>query len=100
MRANTPASFRACIFRRFLIALLAVFGFGSANCSVTAADAVPQIQWQKSFGGSSDDWLQDLQKTTDGGYIFGGTSSSGISGNKTSPNYGTYDYWVVKVDAN
>jgi hypothetical protein len=102
MRVSTtrPASFPACIFRRSLVTLFAVLGLHSANYSVTAAEAAPQIQWQKSFGGSSDEWLQALQKTSDGGYIFGGPSSSAISGNKTSPNYGNYDYWVVKVDAN
>ncbi|MBL0053995.1 MAG: T9SS type A sorting domain-containing protein [Bacteroidetes bacterium] len=29
----------------------------------------------------------------------GGTSNSGISGDKTQPSWGVYDYWVVKIDS-
>lgn len=62
-------------------------------------------QWDHTYGGQSIDHLASLQQTADGGYILGGTSSSGISGDKTQPNrsrLGTReagDYWVVKVDA-
>jgi hypothetical protein len=56
--------------------------------------------WDKSFGGSADDELWSLQQTSDGGYILGGYSGSGISGNKTSTNYGFDDCWVVKIDTN
>src|SRR6478609_1843912 len=31
-------------------------------------------QWDKTFGGSSGDYLQSLQQTSDGGYILGGGS--------------------------
>jgi len=64
------------------------------------SDAGPAIQWQASFGGSDYDELNSLQQTSDGGYILGGSSRSGVSGNKTSPNYGWDDFWVVKLDAN
>jgi len=64
----------------------------------TCAAAAPGIQWQKTFGGSDDDYLWGVQQTTDGGYVLGGRSLSGVSGNKTTPNYGGYDYWVIKVD--
>ncbi len=54
--------------------------------------------WDKSFGGSSLDGLEALVTTTDGGYILGGTSQSGVSGNKTAPSRGGTDYWLVKID--
>jgi len=63
-------------------------------------------EWDKTFGGSDVDWLTSLQQTSDGGYILGGTSSSGISGDKTEAkkasdeNFYTTDYWIVKLDAN
>ena len=44
--------------------------------------------------------MQSLQQTTDGGYILGGYSFSGINGDKTESKRGLYDYWVVKIDAN
>ena len=56
-------------------------------------------QWDVSFGGSDDDWLTQLQQTTDGGYIFGGWSWSGSSGDKSQPSLGANDYWIVKTDS-
>ena len=41
-----------------------------------------------------------LAKMKDGGYILGGTSYSGISGDKTQASRGAEDYWIVKTDAN
>ena len=31
-------------------------------------------EWQKSFGGSGSDFLQSIDKTSDGGFILAGTS--------------------------
>ncbi|QNF31554.1 T9SS type A sorting domain-containing protein [Adhaeribacter swui] len=59
--------------------------------------------WDKTFGGTGADYLKDITVTTDGGYLLGGYSSSGISGDKTGANRGnanTYDYWIVKINAN
>ena len=74
--------------------------FGGEDYWLVKLDANGIKQWDKSFGGSSNDVLSSLQQTTDGGYILGGSSYSGISGNKTSAGFGDRDYWVVKVDAN
>ncbi len=55
--------------------------------------------WDRSFGGNSNDVLRCVRQTPDGGFILGGTSQSGTTGNKTSPNLGGADFWVVRVDA-
>lgn len=55
-------------------------------------------EWDKAFGGSLNDELYSLKKTSDGGYILAGTSESGVSGDKTESNWGLGDYWVVKID--
>ena len=57
----------------------------------------PAIQWQKSLGGSSDEYANDIQITYDGGYITAGYALSN-NGN-VSGNHGGKDYWVVKLDA-
>ena len=44
-------------------------------------------------------FIYGLQQTTDGGYILGGISNSPPSGNKTSAPFGSYDFWVVRCDA-
>lgn len=55
-------------------------------------------QWQRTIGGSGQEKLQSIYQTNDGGYILGGSSSSGKSEDKTENNYGNMDYWVVKLD--
>src|SRR4051812_13082469 len=83
-----------------LTALAASFSLNSQ------AQAAPAKQWDKTFGGSNIDYLNSLQQTSDGGYILGGASSSGINGDKSQANHGgsnnidIEDYWVVKLDAN
>lgn len=63
-----------------------------------SATGVPQ--WNKTFGGSGHEWLDAVSQTADGGYILGGHSASGVTGDKTSASRGGYDYWIVKTDAN
>jgi hypothetical protein len=74
-------------------------GFGSGDCWLVKVDGSGNKQWEQVFGGSDVDLLVSVQPTSDGGYILGGVSSSGVSGNKTTPNFGGSDYWLVKVDA-
>ncbi|HKR05696.1 MAG TPA: hypothetical protein VJY62_13760, partial [Bacteroidia bacterium] len=76
--------------------------FGFSNCYnywVVKLDASGNIQWQNDIGAIYDDELSDLQQTTDGGYILGGTSVSPISGDKTENSQGYDDYWIIKLDA-
>jgi len=56
-------------------------------------------QWDAAFGGSSNDYLNPIEQTADGGYILGGYSSSPISGDKTQDTKGGTDYWMVKTDS-
>ena len=56
---------------------------------------VGDMQWQKTFGGSSQEKCHSIRQTVDGGYILGGYSSSN-NGDVTS-NYGYDDYWLVKI---
>ena len=65
---------------------------------IVKTDSAGNIQWQNTIGGSDDDALRFIQQTADGGYILGGSSASGISGDKTENNMGplnSYDYWIV-----
>src|SRR5687767_8525390 len=60
----------------------------------------PVKQWVKTLGGTNNDQLYALQQTSDGGYILGGYSQSGLNGDKSENVRGSWDYWVVKTDAN
>ena len=76
---------------------------GGYDFWIVKTDSLGNVQWDKDFGGADDDFLYSLQQTADGGYILGGASASGISGDKTEPNWDTthitLDYWVVKIDS-
>ncbi len=69
------------------------------SATLLAQSPLPK-QWDKRFGGTDVDPLYSLQQTTDGGYILGGYSVSGIGGDKTEDSRGYWDYWIVKTDAN
>ena len=62
-------------------------------------DSLGNVQWDKTFGGTNNDYLASIGKTMDGGYALGGQSASDASGNKTENSRGNYDYWLVKVDS-
>jgi hypothetical protein len=73
--------------------------YGTNDFWIVRLSANGSNMWDRSFGGSGPDRLQSLQQTSDGGFILGGVSLSGPSGNKSSPNYGLNDYWIVRLDA-
>lgn len=65
---------------------------------IVKLSSVGSIQWQKSFGGSHYDVARSVQQTTDGGYIIAGESHSS-DGDVFGYHFGTYDFWLVKLDA-
>lgn len=75
-------------------------GRGANDFWVVKIDANGVKQWDKTFGGNSYDYLLDLRQTSDGGYILGGHSESGIGGDKTAAARGKTDYWIIKIDGN
>src|SRR5688572_4359370 len=40
-----------------------------------------------------------MEITSNGDFIMGGSSLSGISGDKTEPFIGDHDYWIVKISS-
>lgn len=67
------------------------FGAGGYDFWVIKTDAVGNMEWNKTYGGSQDETCIDMYQTNDGGYtLFGNTSSFGA---------GNWDMWLVKTDA-
>ncbi len=56
--------------------------------------------WDKTYGGSGDDYLNRIIPTKDGGYLLAGSSKSGVSGDKSEVSRGEQDFWIIKIDAN
>jgi len=54
----------------FLLVLLVL------SISINAQTTPPSIQWQKSLGGTEEEWAYSVKQTNDGGYIVAGLSES------------------------
>lgn len=70
---------------------------GSGDYWIVKIDAIGNLQWQKSYGGSDYDQANCVEQTSDGGYIVAGYSRSPNDGDVTG-NHGGNDYWVLKLD--
>lgn len=72
---------------------------GDMDYWLVKVDHLGNIEWQNTLGGIHEDICFDVTLTTSGGYAIAGHSLSGVSGDKTAPNWGdTFDYWAVGVD--
>src|SRR5690606_38633115 len=71
---------------------------GGFDYWVVKIDESGNIEWDKTLGGDQDDILNSILQTTDNGYLLGGYSESGISGEKTENSRGDFDYWILKLD--
>jgi hypothetical protein len=70
---------------------------GGFDYWIVKIDKHGNVEWDNTIGGNDDDLLISVASTKDGGFILGGYSISGISGEKTSMCRGQYDYWIVKI---
>jgi uncharacterized delta-60 repeat protein len=50
--------------------------------------------WDKTYGGSDDDFANSIQLTSDGGYLVAGYTSSS-NWYMTGGNNGAYDFWIL-----
>jgi hypothetical protein len=84
-----------------LWALFLFFGFALAGAAEGAVQP-PNIEWQKSLGGSGNDRANSIQQTSDGGYIVAGYAQStdgDVIGHHVDNGDSGYDFWIVKLNA-
>ena len=77
---------------------LTVPNFGMEDIYLINYNADFTINWQKNYGGNYSDAAFNLINTNDGGFLICGNSNSTSGGNKTAPNYGDFDVWLIKCD--
>jgi gliding motility-associated-like protein len=70
----------------------------SWNFLIVKLDFDGNVLWQRRYGGNEDDRLWNIIPTADGGFLAGGSSFSGASGDKTKPSQGDRDVWILKLD--
>lgn len=63
---------------------------------IVKLDMTGNIVWQKSLGGSNDDWANSIRQTADSGFIVAGYSYS--NDNDVTVNNGNHDIWIAKLD--
>lgn len=54
-------------------------------------------QWDYRYGGTDYEYLLSLRQTDDSGFILGGYSFSGISGDKTEPSHDNHGTFVKAI---
>jgi photosystem II stability/assembly factor-like uncharacterized protein len=73
-------------------------GLATEDFWILKIDANGVAQWSKNYGGDNEDVINKIEKTDDGGYLLGGTTSSS-QGYDVSESGSSKDYWLVKIDA-
>jgi hypothetical protein len=68
------------------------FGVGYGDIYVVKLDSSGNVIWTKTIGGSGGDGARSIIRSSDGGYVFAGST--------TSFGVGNSDIYVVKMDAN
>ena len=78
---------------------------GGSDFWIIKLDRSGNIQWQKTLGGSENDYAYSIQQTSDGGYIVVGYTTSNdedVSGNHGERSFWGWwpeDAWIVKLDS-
>jgi hypothetical protein len=72
---------------------------GGTDYWIIKIDASGNKIWNKTYGGSGNEDGNVIIKETSDGFILGGSSNSGISGEKSSPALpgGSNDFWILKL---
>lgn len=76
-----------------------VINYGNTDNWIVKIDTLGNIQWQKVFGGTGVDWLDDMIQVNNRYYILS-SSMSDSSGTKSQDSRGGWDGWVYCIDKN
>ncbi|MDZ4824456.1 MAG: LamG-like jellyroll fold domain-containing protein [Flavobacteriales bacterium] len=72
--------------------------FGGYDYWVVKLSSILNVQWSVRYGGSGDDFGEEVFETSDGSFLVGGTSNSPASAVKQD-FWGGEDIWLIKLDS-
>lgn len=77
-------------------------GFGLNDGWLVVIDTNGNLLWQQQYGGVLDDNFNTINILPNGNLLIGGSSDSppSLIGNKTSPNKGSMDIWILEINPN
>ncbi|RZK18424.1 MAG: T9SS type A sorting domain-containing protein [Flavobacterium sp.] len=67
------------------------------DCWIVKLNGTGEIIWQKTMGGTSDDFASEIQQTSDGGYIIAGLTAS--NNGDVTQQHGIFDCWILKLNS-
>tara|TARA_R110002072_G_scaffold108418_1_gene235266 strand:- start:201 stop:1751 length:1551 start_codon:yes stop_codon:yes gene_type:complete len=71
---------------------------GGGDIWLVKLDNTGNIEWEKTYGGTNDEWPNFIKQTTDGGFIIAGGTVS--DDGDISGHHGMADAWVFKINQN
>jgi hypothetical protein len=71
---------------------------GAYDYWLVGIDQNYQKRWEQTLGGPANDAMTEIALLPNGAYIFSGHSESDVGGDKTDPNKGTIDYWIISTE--
>lgn len=76
-------------------------GFLKDDAWVFKLDSTGNLIWQKLFGGTEDEYLNNVLESQYGGFVLSGFSYTSNTGTLTdNTNFGKSDVWIMKIDEN
>lgn len=72
--------------------------YGFEDLWILKLDSLGAITWQKTLGGTDNDWVYSASETSDGGYVVAGSAQSN-DWDLAGQQYGEGDCWIVKLDS-
>lgn len=72
---------------------------GNFDAWVVRLDKDGNTVWEKRYGGTDHSALSSALPLGDGGFLLGGYTDSPVGADVSEPSYGTYDFWIMRVDS-
>ncbi|MBK9732369.1 MAG: T9SS type A sorting domain-containing protein [Chitinophagaceae bacterium] len=73
--------------------------FPTYDTWIIKCDANGIKEWDRTLGGTDDEFVYSVTTTSGGGYMVAGRTRSPVSGDISQSPIGVFDVWAVKIDA-